>query len=291
MDFGRLITAMVTPFNDEMKVDEQKTKVLVNHLIETGSDAIVVAGTTGESPTLSKDEKLSLFAKVLEYADGRVKVIAGTGSNDTQSSVELTRKAESIGVDGIMLVAPYYNKPSQEGLYRHFKSIAEETSLPIMVYNVPGRTGINIQAKTTVRLSQIENIVAVKEASGDLTQMGEIIRDTPDDFYLYSGDDKFTLPVMAIGGHGIVSVASHVIGKQIKEMIDHYINGNMKQAAAYHLELLQISESIFITSNPAPIKFLTNHIGIDVGSIRLPLVEVTEEESEILKRVYHQISL
>lgn len=291
MNFGRLITAMVTPFNDELKVDEQKTKALVNHLIETGSDAIVVAGTTGESPTLSKDEKLSLFAKVLEYADGRVKVIAGTGSNDTESTIELTKKADSIGVDGIMLVAPYYNKPSQEGLYQHFKAIAEETVLPIMVYNVPGRTGINIQAKTTVRLSQIENIVAVKEASGDLTQMGEIIRDTPDDFYLYSGDDKFTFPVLTMGGHGIVSVASHVVGKQMKEMIEQYLNGNLKQAAQYHLELLQIFQSIFITSNPAPIKFLTNHIGVDVGSVRLPLVEVTEEESEILKKVYHQISL
>ncbi|GBF11298.1 4-hydroxy-tetrahydrodipicolinate synthase [Tepidibacillus infernus] len=288
MDFGRLITAMVTPFNQKLEIDLEKTKNLVNHLINTGTETIVVAGTTGESPTLTKNEKLLLFEKVIEFADGRAKVIAGTGTNDTKSSIELTKQAEEIGVDGVMLVAPYYNKPSQEGLYQHFKSIAEETALPIMIYNIPGRTGINIQAKTMVQLASISNIVAVKEASGDLTQMAEIIANVPSDFYLYSGDDKLTLPVLAIGGHGIVSVASHVVGNEMKEMIDHYFKGNVKEAALEHLRLLPLFEAIFITSNPAPIKALLEEIGIKAGSVRLPLVSVTREQIQFVTNIYNR---
>ncbi|MFV9509797.1 4-hydroxy-tetrahydrodipicolinate synthase [Tepidibacillus sp. LV47] len=289
MNFGRLITAMVTPFNEKMEIDFDKTKQLVEHLIQTGTETIVVAGTTGESPTLSTEEKLELFERVLEFAQGRAKVIAGTGSNNTKSSIALTKKAEAIGVHGIMAVAPYYNKPSQEGIYQHFKAIAEETQLPIMIYNIPGRTGINIQAETIVRLSQIDNIIAVKEASGDLSQMSEILVKTKENFFLYSGDDKFTLPVLSIGGYGVVSVASHVVGKQMKEMIDAYLAGDVKKAASYHQKLLPLFEGIFITSNPVPIKELLNRIGIQVGSVRLPLVPATKEQSEIVKKIYDNI--
>ncbi|TCS83001.1 4-hydroxy-tetrahydrodipicolinate synthase [Tepidibacillus fermentans] len=289
MDFGRLITAMVTPFNKKMEVDFVRTKQLVEHLIQTGTETIVVAGTTGESPTLSTEEKLQLFEKVLDFTQGRAKVIAGTGSNDTRSSITLTKKAEAIGVDGVMIVAPYYNKPSQDGIYQHFKAIAAETQLPIMIYNIPGRTGINIQTDTIVKLSQIENIVAVKEASGDLSQMSEILAKTSENFYLYSGDDKLTLPVLSIGGHGVVSVASHVVGNQMKEMIDAYFTGDVKKAASYHQKLLPLFEGIFITSNPVPIKELLNEIGIQVGSVRLPLVPAKKEQSEIVRSIYHNI--
>jgi len=289
MNFGRLLTAMVTPFNQRLEVDLEKTKELVEHLIETGTETIVVAGTTGESPTLSIEEKLLLFEKVLEFSKGKAKIIAGTGSNNTKASIELTKKAEKIGVHGSLIVAPYYNKPSQEGIYQHFKAIAEQTSLPIMVYNIPGRTGINIQASTIIRLSQINNIIAVKEASGDLSQMAEIITNTPDDFYLYSGDDKLTLPVLAIGGYGIVSVASHVVGSQMRKMMDEYLVGNVINAAQYHQKLLPLFEGIFITSNPVPIKELLNHMGIQVGSVRLPLVTGNVEQMDHVKQIYHNI--
>ncbi len=288
MDFGRLITAMVTPFDQDLKIDFEATKKLVNHLIATGTDTIVVSGTTGESPTLDRTEKIQLFEKVLEFTDGRAKVIAGTGSNSTAASIELTKKAEEIGVDGIMIVAPYYNKPTQEGLYQHFSTIAATTMLPIMIYNVPGRTSINIQAKTTVALSKVKNIVAVKEASGDLTQMAEIIRDTAEDFILYSGDDKLTIPVMAIGGYGIVSVASHVVGKQMKEMLDLFVSGNVIQAAHSHQTLLELFEGIFITSNPSPIKDILNQLGVNVGGVRLPLIPLTEQQSKNLFAIYNK---
>ncbi|WP_339063201.1 4-hydroxy-tetrahydrodipicolinate synthase [Tepidibacillus marianensis] len=289
MNFGRLLTAMVTPFNNQLEVDLERTRKLVEHLIRTGTDTIVVAGTTGESPTLSTNEKLQLFEKVLEFSNGRAKIIAGTGSNSTKSSIELTKKAEEIGVHGSMIVAPYYNKPSQEGIYQHFEAIARETRLPIMIYNIPGRTGINIQSKTTIRLSQIENIVAVKEASGDLSQMTEIIANTPSDFYLYSGDDKLTLPVLAIGGYGIVSVASHIVGLPMRKMMDEYITGNREIAAKYHQQLLPLFEGIFVTSNPVPIKELLNDVGIYVGSVRLPLVPGSKEQMEQVKRIHHNI--
>jgi len=287
--FGRLVTAMVTPFNDHLEVDYELTKKLVEHLIATGTETIVVSGTTGESPTLTNAEKLQLFAKVLEYAGGKAKVIAGTGTNSTASTIELTKGAEKIGVDGIMIVAPYYNKPSQEGIIQHFSAIAKETKLPIMIYNVPGRTSVNIQATTIVELAKITNIVAVKEASGDLTQMAEIIRDTPEDFYLYSGDDKMTIPVLSIGGVGIVSVASHVVGREMKEMIHSFIEGDVKSAAKAHQKLIELFEGIFLSSNPAPIKDLLNVLGIETGSVRLPLIALTTEQSQYLKAIYDRI--
>lgn len=290
MNFGRLITAMVTPFDKNLEIDLLETKNLVEHLIKNGSQSIVVAGTTGESPTITNQEKLLLFENVLRFSDGRAKVIAGTGSNCTKSTIELTKSAEKIGVDGIMLVAPYYNKPSQEALFKHFEAVANETSLPVMIYNIPSRTGINISAATTIKLSKVANIVSVKEASGNINQMCEIIKNTNDDFYLYSGDDNFTLPVLAIGGYGCVSVASHIVGNQIRQMIDYYVSGEVKKAAEINLKLTTIFKGIFITSNPSPIKELLIQNGINVGSVRAPLLDVTKEEADYLKKIYHEVN-
>ncbi|MGN7174983.1 4-hydroxy-tetrahydrodipicolinate synthase [Paenibacillus sp. FSL R5-0490] len=284
--FGRVSTAMVTPFDNKGHIDFPKTTQLINHLIENGTDSLVIAGTTGESPTLTKEEKLALFKHAVKAADKRVPVIAGTGSNNTYESIELTKKAEQIGVDAIMIVAPYYNKPNQEGLYRHFKAIAESTSLPVMVYNIPGRSSVNILPETIIRLSEISNIAAVKEASGDLNAMAKIIANTDDDFMLYSGDDGLTLPCMAIGGTGIVSVASHVIGNEMQEMITAYLNGENEKAAKIHQKILPIMEGLFAAPSPVPVKTALQLKGLDVGSVRLPMVPLTEQERSAVAALF-----
>lgn len=278
VQFGQIATAMVTPFDNKGNIDFAKTTQLVNYLIENGTDSLVVAGTTGESPTLTTEEKLALFRHVVDVVDGRVPVIAGTGSNNTRVSIELTKKAEQIGVDAVMIVAPYYNKPNQEGIYQHYKAIAESTSLPVMVYNIPGRAVVNISVETIVRLSEIPNIVAVKDASGNLDAMTEIIAKTRDDFMLYSGDDGLTLPVLAIGGKGVVSVASHIIGNEMKEMIEAFMSGDNKKAATIHQQLLPIMKALFAAPSPVPVKTALQLKGLDVGSVRLPLVPLTEQE-------------
>lgn len=283
--FGQVITAMVTPFDRDGEIDFNATRNLVNHLIDNGSEALVVAGTTGESPTLSDDEKLALFKHVLKVAKGRVPVIAGTGSNDTRASIQLTKQAEEIGVDGIMLVTPYYNKPSQEGIYQHFKAIAEATSLPVMLYNIPGRSVVNMSVETVVRLAEIDNIVALKEANGDLDAMAEIIERTPDNFYLFSGDDSLTLPILSIGGAGVVSVAAHIIGNEMQDLVTSFRDGNNKHAASLHRKLLPIMNALFSAPSPTPVKEALNMKGIHVGNVRLPLVPLTEEEKASLKEV------
>lgn len=276
--FGRIATAMVTPFDSKGHVDFAKVTKLVNYLIENGTDSLVVSGTTGESPTLTKEEKVALFKHVVKTADKRVPVIAGTGNYDTYSSIELTKKAKEAGVDAIMLVAPYYNKPNQEGLYQHFKAIAESTPLPVMLYNIPGRSVVNILPETVIRLSKVPNIVAVKEASGNLNNMTKIIANTDDDFLLYSGDDSMTLPVLSIGGAGVISVSSHVIGLEMQEMVQAFLAGNYEEAAKLHQELLPIMEGLFKAPNPVPVKTALQLKGIDVGSVRLPLVPLSEQE-------------
>ena len=276
--FGRVSTAMVTPFDNKGNIDFGKTAKLIEYLIETGTESLVVSGTTGESPTLSTEEKVALFEYVVKVVNKRIPVIAGTGSNNTYASIHLTKKAEAAGVDAIMLVAPYYNKPNQEGLYQHFKSVADATSLPCMVYNVPGRTVTNIHPDTVIRLANIPNIVAVKEASGDLNAMTKIIANTPNDFDLYSGDDALTLPVLSIGGAGVVSVASHIIGRDIQQMIAHFYAGEMAEAANMHQKLLPIIEGLFMTPSPAPVKTALQIKGMSVGSVRLPLVPMNEVE-------------
>jgi 4-hydroxy-tetrahydrodipicolinate synthase len=282
IDFGKVATAMVTPFDHKGNIDFEKTTQLINYLISNGSDALVIAGTTGESPTLSTEEKLALFRHSVKVVDGRVPVIAGTGSNNTYASIELTKKAEEIGVDAIMIVAPYYNKPNQEGLYQHFKTIAESTELPVMLYNIPGRSVINMSVDTIVRLAGLPNVVALKDASGDLDAMTAIIAQTSDDFALYSGDDGLTLPVLAIGGTGIISVASHVIGNEMQEMVKLYESGNPKEAAKLHQRIVPVMKSLFAAPSPTPVKTALQLKGLDVGSVRLPLVPLTEEERQTL---------
>ncbi|RKD24286.1 4-hydroxy-tetrahydrodipicolinate synthase [Ammoniphilus oxalaticus] len=286
VDFGRLLTAMVTPFNDELEIDYDQVDKLVDHLIETGTDTIVVAGTTGESPTLSGAEKVALFKRVAERAAGRAKVIAGTGSNNTKASIELSQQAEAAGVDGLMLVAPYYNKPSQEGLYQHFKTIAKSTALPVMIYNIPGRSAINIEVETILRLAEVDNITSVKEASGDLSAVSELVEKSPAGFKVYSGDDKLALPTLSVGGYGVVSVSSHVVGNQLKEMIEAYVAGQVEKAATLHRKYMPVFEGLFITANPVPVKYALEKQGVSVGSVRLPLVSVTEEEAKFIDSLF-----
>lgn len=285
MNFGQVLTAMVTPFDHNEEIDFPATRNLINYLIANGTEGLVVSGTTGESPTLTETEKLQLFKFTVEVVNGRVPVIAGTGSYNTKASIELTKLAEDAGVDGIMLVAPYYSKPSQEGLYQHFKTIAEVTSLPIMLYNIPGRSVVNMSVETVIRLSNIPNIVSIKEASGNLDAMAEIIDGTPDDFSLYSGDDGLTIPVLSIGGTGIVSVASHVIGNEMQRMITNFRSGNIQEAAREHRRLLPIMKALFAAPNPSPVKAALNIKGIPVGLVRLPMIPLNDEELDTLQSV------
>ncbi len=286
VDFGRVLTAMVTPFNQDGAVNYDQAKKLARYLVENGSDGLVVAGTTGESPTLIKAEKVALFKAVVEEIGGKATVIAGTGSYSTADSIALTKEAEKAGADGVMLVAPYYNKPSQEGLYRHFRSVAESTNLPVMVYNIPGRTAVNVLPVTVERLAKdVPNIKAIKEASGSLDQVTELRRILPDDFVIYSGDDSLTLPILSVGGKGIVSVVGHIAGRRVQEMVNAYASGNVTLAAKIHRELYPLVKGMFITTNPVPVKAALGLIGINVGLPRLPLVEATPEEKEKLTRL------
>ena len=272
MNFGQVVTAMVTPFDASGDIDFPATAALVEHLIETGSDALVVAGTTGESPTLSADEKIDLFKFVVDTVQGRIPIIAGTGSNNTRASITLTRGAEEAGADAIMLVTPYYNKPSQEGMFQHFQAIAAATHLPVMLYNIPGRSVVNLSVDTIVRLAAIDNIVSIKEASGNLDAAAEIIERTPDTFSLYSGDDGLTLPLLAIGGTGIVSVAAHIIGREMQEMVSSFKAGDTAKAAQLHRTLLPVMNSLFAAPNPVPVKSALNWSGVAVGGVRLPMI-------------------
>lgn len=284
INFGQVVTAMVTPFNEHGDIDFEATRNLIEHLLANGTDSLVVSGTTGESPTLTTAEKVDLFKFVVQVVNGRVPIIAGTGSNNTRESVELTRLAEDVGVDGVMLVAPYYNKPCQEGMFQHFQTIAVATSLPVMLYNVPGRTTVNIAVDTVVRLAAIPNIVAIKEASGNLEAMAEIIEQTPAGFSLYSGDDGLTIPVLAIGGVGVVSVASHIIGNEMQTMIQNFKMGNVKEAASEHRSLLPVMNALFAAPNPSPLKAALNLKGIQVGGVRLPMIPLNDEQLHALQR-------
>jgi 4-hydroxy-tetrahydrodipicolinate synthase len=269
---------MVTAFDAENNLDLKRQTKVIEHLLQTGTESLVVAGTTGESPTLSKEEKLQLFAHTVAVVKGKGKVIAGTGSNNTKESILLTQQAEACGVDGIMLVNPYYNRPSQEGLYQHFKAIAECTSLPIMLYNIPSRSAVNMTVDTICRLAKIPNIKMLKEASGDLSQMTEIINRSPKDFILYSGDDNLTIPIMSIGGYGIVSVAAHVVGQEMSKMINQFMEGQVREASLLHQSLYPKCRALFSAPSPVPVKRVLEYQGVEAGSVRLPLVPLTESE-------------
>jgi len=288
---GQVLTAMITPMKADGSVDYKQAVRLAEFLVNNGSDGLVVGGTTGESATLTFDEKVQLFTDIVNELGGTTEVIAGTGSNDTAASIALTKAAEKAGVDGIMLVTPYYNKPSQEGLYQHFKAIAENSSLPIMLYNVPGRTNVNLLPETVARLAEIPNIIAIKEASGDLEQVSYLRTLTPDDFLIYSGDDALTLPILSIGGCGVVSVAAHLVGRRIKSMIEAFLAGRVQEATSIHLELIQIFRTMFIATNPVPVKRSLEYLGIDTGPVRLPLVDLTEEQAEMIKETLRHYGL
>ena len=280
---GRLLTAMVTPFNAQGEVDYQRAKKLALSLLDSGSDGLVVAGTTGESPTLSREEKLRLFAEVKSAVSHRGIVVAGTGNYDTGQSRQLTREVEKIGVDACLLVVPYYSRPTQQGLWEHFKAIAQSTTLPCIIYNVPSRTVTNLAADTLIKLSQIDNIMGVKEASSNFGQIAEIIQGTREDFLVYSGNDADTLPIIALGGYGVISVASHLVGVQIKHMIEKSLAGRFQEAAEIHRYLLPLVNSLFIVSNPSPVKWALNYVGFPVGRPRLPLVEPDEKSVDLIR--------
>lgn len=289
---ARVITAMVTPFKPDLSVDYEAARRLARRLVNSGSDGLVVAGTTGESPTLSDREKLLLFEAVMDEVGGEALVLAGTGSNNTLHSLELTEAAARVGVHGAMLVVPYYNKPPQSGLYRHFAAIADKTELPLLLYNVPGRTGCNLLPETLAKLAaDYHNIVAVKEASGILDQVAEIRTRCGPEFVIYSGDDNLTLPIMAVGGDGIVSVAAHVAGEQIQAMIRSFVSGDTARAGELHRKLLPLFKGIFITANPIPIKAALGLAGFDVGGLRPPLVEATEAERAHIRGIMQSLEL
>ena len=280
---GRLLTAMVTPFDARGQVDYHQAKKLALSLLDSGSDGLVVSGTTGESPTLSREEKLRLFAEVKSVVGNRGAVVAGTGSYDTRESQELTGEAERIGVDACLLVVPYYNKPTQQGLWEHFKAIAQSTTLPCIIYNVPSRTVTNLTADTLIKLSQIDNVVGVKEASGSFGQIAEIIEGTGPDFLVYSGNDSDTLPILALGGYGVISIASHLVGIQIKDMMAKFLDGKFEDAARIHRYLLALVNALFIVSNPVPVKWALNYVGFRVGKPRLPLIEPDDKSADLIK--------
>jgi len=280
---GRLLTAMVTPFDKEGKVDYEQAKKLALALLSSGSDGVVLVATTGESPTLLREEEARLLSEVKSAVGERGSVIAYTGSNSTAEALKATKKAEQLGVDACLLVVPYYNKPTQDGLYQHFKIIAESTSLPCILYNVPSRTVVNLSADTAIKLSQIDNIIGIKEASGNLEQISKIIANTEDDFMVWSGNDSDTLPMLALGSYGVISVASHLVGSQIKEMIDGFVSGKTDKAASIHHHLLPLINALFIVTSPIPVKYALNYVGFNVGKPRLPLTELDDKSAAFIR--------
>ena len=282
--FGPVVTAMITPMRDDGAVDYAEARRLAGWLIDNGSTGLVLAGTTGESPTLSDAEKTKLFGEVSAAVRGRAKIIANTGGNDTHHSVELSKRAAECGVDALLVVGPYYNKPPQAGLIEHFTAIADAVDLPLMLYNIPGRTAVNILPETIATLSDHPRIVAVKESCGDLMQIGELITKVSNDFDVYSGDDHLTLPIMAIGGCGVVSVASHVAGEHIHAMCDAFADGDVAQAAQIHQSLLPLIKALFAVTSPIPVKAAMQRFGFATGRCRPPLCPLNAEQERALDR-------
>ncbi len=290
--FGRVLTAMITPFTPSGAVDYESARHLAFHLVSHGTDTVVVCGTTGESPTLSWSEEYELFQVVKAAVSGHGKVVAGTGSNSTKEAIEATQKAAELGLDGTLQVVPYYNKPPQAGLLKHFSAIATSVpSLPLMLYNVPGRTGRNLEASTVARLAEIPNIMAIKEASGDLDQVSEISRLTAPGFAIYSGDDSLTLPMLSVGAVGVVSVASHLVGNSLQKMIQAYEAGQVATARDIHLQLLPLCKALFATPNPILIKAALQLQGWSVGTCRSPLSEAPTEFVEKIQALMAELNI
>ncbi|MPM63590.1 4-hydroxy-tetrahydrodipicolinate synthase [bioreactor metagenome] len=291
--FGRLLTAMVTPMNQDGSINYEAMADFADWLIDNGSDGLVVCGTTGESPTISTEEKLELFRTVVKRVNKRVPVIAGTGSNNTAGTIELTKAAEATGVDGFLVVGPYYNKPPQEGFYQHFKAIADVTELPVIVYNVPGRTSSNILPQTVVRLAQdCKNIVAIKEAAGCVSQVAELYSVLPEDFSIYSGDDLLILPFMSVGATGLISVVSNTGGQLLQDIMQAYEAGKVKEAMDLNAKMLPVAKAMFITTNPIPVKEAVSMLTpINAGPVRLPLVPMSPAEKEKVCDVFKEHGL
>lgn len=291
MNLGRVLTAMVTPFTEEGDLNYDEAARLADYLVTHGSDGLVVCGTTGESPTLTWQEEFELFRVVRDAVAGRAKVIAGTGSNSTREAIEATKKAAQLGLDGSLQVVPYYNKPTQAGLYQHFKAIAEASDLPIVLYNIPSRTGVSLQPETVANLAELETVVAIKEASGIMDVVSEIRRLTPSSFSIYSGDDSLTLPILSLGGSGVVSVASHLVGLQLQELIQSYMRGQYDQALAHHLRLFPLFKVLFVETNPVPVKAALAMQGWQVGRVRLPLAPLQASSLQALRKVLEEMGL
>lgn len=290
--FGRVLTAMITPFQEDGSVNYPVAEALAVHLAEHGTDTLVVCGTTGESPTLSWSEEYDLFRVIQQAVAGKAKVMAGTGSNSTQEAISATQKADKLGLDGTLQVVPYYNKPPQAGLYQHFRAIAEASpDLPLMLYNIPGRTGQNLAPETIAQLAEVPNIVAVKEASGSLDQVSQIRRSTPPSFSIYSGDDSLTLPMLAVGAEGVVSVASHLVGQSLQQMIQAFGQGQIQAATQIHLQLFPLFKALFVTANPIPVKAALRLQGWQVGATRLPLADDFPNLDNILQAAMAELGL
>ncbi|MBF9015698.1 MULTISPECIES: 4-hydroxy-tetrahydrodipicolinate synthase [unclassified Oceanispirochaeta] len=270
-------TALVTPFDENREIDKDCLKKIVQFQLSKGISGLVPVGTTGESPTVSHEENIEVIEIVVKEVDGKIPVIAGTGSNSTDEAIRMTKLAKAIGADASLQVSPYYNKPTQEGLYQHFMAIADAVDLPIMVYNVKGRTGVNIETDTLMRMAKHENIVAVKEASGDLNQMMEVIRRKPADFSVLSGDDNLALPLTLMGGNGVVSVAANIIPQWMEELIQAARRGDLEKAKTIHYELLPLFKSMFLETNPIPVKWAMSEMGLVKDIFRLPLCSPGEE--------------
>ena len=290
--FGRMIPAMVTPFDENLELDLKQARALARRLVEGGSDALVINGTTGESPTVFYPQKIKIFEAVVAEVGGEVPIIANVGDNCTADTVDFAQDVQKLGVDAFMLVVPYYNKPPQEGLYQHFKTIAESVDLPCILYNIPGRCVINMTAETTLRLANdVENIVAIKEASGNLEQVAAIIKDAPDGFDVYSGDDSLTYEMMKLGAAGVISTAGNVSPARMKEITTLCAAGNFEEAKKAHDAFLPLMDELFVTANPIMVKEALNLAGFPVGGVRLPLVNATEEQSAHLAQVMKEVGI
>ncbi len=292
MTFGKVLTAMVTPYKADGEVDYTKAQKLALHLLANGSEGIVVTGTTGECPALREDEKRGILKAVVEAVGDKGTVIAGTTSNDTLHSIEIARQAEELGANGVLAVVPYYNKPSQEGIYLHMKAVAQSTSLPVILYNIPGRTVVNMCPSTVKRLVEsCPNVVALKDSTACFDQISELRSTMGENFMIYSGDDSLTLPILALGGCGVISVASHLVGKEIGMMIDTFKRGDHQQALALHLKLMPVFKKLFITSNPVPVKEAMNLLGWEMGDCRLPLAPPSDLETAIITELLKNYGL
>ncbi len=291
MTFGRVLTAMITPFKETGDLDYEEAARLARYLVDNGSDTLVVCGTTGESPTLTWSEEYELFRVIKETVGQQGKVIAGTGSNSTREAIEATQKAAQLGLDGSLQVVPYYNKPSQEGLYQHFRAIAEASDLPLLLYNIPGRTSVSLIPHTVSRLANLSTVVGIKEASGSMDVVSQIRGSTPESFLIYAGDDSLTLPMLALGATGVVSVASHLVGPLMQTMIKLFFEGQLSKALKLHLQLLPLFKGLFLETNPVPVKAALQMQGWQVGSVRSPLYPLSTESKQALQGILQNLNL